>query len=609
MKGLSGELLQNEKNWYVFSAVVLTLYLMPLLSAGQNLYVQPFDFLDSTVPQLKVLAQSGLIFADSLANVPNMMDGLPRLSYGSEFNYLLWLFVLFQPFTAYAVNEVLTHAVAFVSMVLFLKGLRLEWGAHSQPVIFGAALSFALLPFFPSMGLSIPLLPLVMRAFIDIRASQASKWQWGVVTATPFFSSFVLVYAFFLLLAGTLLLADLFRQRRLNLPFLGAITLMALLYGVVEYRLVFSVLFEGEGFVSHRTEFVRKYVSFADAYRGGHTQFLLGQLHTVNLQADYLIPTILLAIVLLSVKTGGGWSAPLVGTLFLFSLFTEIWQEIIRQKYFLPVFLLLVIGAWVRSKKEMWLYGSLLFLMASAMWYGFWYYQGWAGIADQSALFRMFDFSRFALMQSAVWYVAFALACIVLVRKLVPYGVGLVAVVMLLQVMLAFGHKTFQYSEGLSYKWFYDTALFDRVAERIGGERTAYRVGSVGIPPGVALYNGFYTLDGYSTNYPLAYKKKFEKIIVGNFSENGNAERFFRQWGSQCYLIAGDKDYNFYEKGKQMSHFKMDGSAFCGMGGRFVFSGYAITAPETYGLRLLETFPNPEGFWSLWLYACEPSLS
>jgi hypothetical protein len=92
----------SRKFWIslsLLSLAIILFYLSPLFFFGEGtLHVPVFDFLDITLPTLKILARSGMIFAPSDTIIPDMMGGLPRLSYGSEFDYMLWLLVFFAAF-------------------------------------------------------------------------------------------------------------------------------------------------------------------------------------------------------------------------------------------------------------------------------------------------------------------------------------------------------------------------------------------------------------------------------------------------------------------------------------------------------------------------------
>ena len=97
------------------------MYLSPLFAYTGVFYVPAFDNLDSNVVWYKILAESGMIFSDNNDIVPNMMHGIPRSSYPGEFNVLVWLYYFFEPETAFIINELNIHFVAFISMYIFLN--------------------------------------------------------------------------------------------------------------------------------------------------------------------------------------------------------------------------------------------------------------------------------------------------------------------------------------------------------------------------------------------------------------------------------------------------------------------------------------------------------
>ncbi|MFX0107767.1 MAG: DUF6044 family protein, partial [Candidatus Hodarchaeota archaeon] len=102
LKLLLGRIIVLLKSNYLtliaLSAVLL--HLAPYYILGQAVYVGVHDNFDSSMVWFKVLADSGMLFSDSLEPIPQIMDGLPRLSFGSEFYVLVWLFYFFEPFTA-----------------------------------------------------------------------------------------------------------------------------------------------------------------------------------------------------------------------------------------------------------------------------------------------------------------------------------------------------------------------------------------------------------------------------------------------------------------------------------------------------------------------------
>jgi hypothetical protein len=597
-----------ERVMLCLSLVALLFYLYPLLTDAEMLYVPPFDFLDIAFPSAKILANSGMMFADNSAIIPNMMGGLPRLSYGSEFNYFPWLFKIVDGTHVYVINEIMMHTVAFAGMLMFLRYGLFSEKRHSDistlAVVYGVALLYAILPFFPGMGLSIPALPLALYLFLRIKDGKSTGWVWGVLLLLPLFTSFVLVYSFFLMTMSLWWAWDTVRERPANIKWLMAIVAMTAVYLMVEYRLVLSMLFD-TGYVSHRMEFVRRFLPFMDAYRGAHNAFLLGQSHTRSMQAPYVIPSILFVMLLgVSRNALGRLVSVLVGTVFVIALWLDLWAPLIRSKYFLPFLFVLAAGLFY-YRKGLWrvLAGGVIALIASSIWYGFWYYEGWHTIVKLVPIVRTYDFSRFVLLNPPVWYALFALSLVLMMRVMGKAGVAVAIITMALQGALLFQSKTFfPNPSGLNLQRYYDRALFEKAAAIIGQPKESYRIASVGIPPAVALYNGFYALDGYSPNYPLEYKHRFEKVISDNFIDNKQAEQFFKNWGSKCYVIAGNKGYDVYERGTPIRHFRMDTDAFYQMGGRYVFSAYSIEDASSMHLKLLKYYPNGKGFWSLWVY-------
>jgi len=325
-------LIERGGFWFFISFATLILYLLPLLLYGENLYIRIHDNLDITIPTLKILANSGMIFANSIAIIPNMMGGLPRLVYGSEFNYLLWLFVFFKPFTAMLINEIVIHCVAYLSMVLFLRRfLREKEVDFKNAIIHLCALLFALTPFFPATGLGVALLPSSFYVLLKIQSHSDTKRDWVMLILIPFFSSFVLVYLFLLISVTVLFLTEMFFQRKINRRVIIALGLMTIIFLGIEYRLV-NEMFFGSDFISHRTEFQRQCVDFWGAYRGAHNVLLFGQVHSFNLQFPYLLSIIHLAFFIallrqrLVVKT-----SILILVSYTASLVTSLWESLLMS--------------------------------------------------------------------------------------------------------------------------------------------------------------------------------------------------------------------------------------------------------------------------------------
>jgi hypothetical protein len=571
---------------------------------GENNYIRVHDNLDITVPSLKILANSGMIFSSSMESIPNMMGGLPRLVYGSEFNYLLWLFVFFKPFVAMAINEVLMHTIAYLSLYLFLTYILRDKPIDFKfLIIHTSSLLFALTPFFPATGLGVALLPYALFLFLKIRAHEEKWFVWTALLIIPFFSSFILVYLFFLLTLGMIFVVEMILNKKINYKLLVALFGMSIVFLFIEYRLVYE-MFIGHNFISHRSEFVRKSVDFIGAYRGAHNAFLFGQSHSINLQYFYVLATLTLALFL-------GWlknrlslmSSLIIVVLFIGSLFSGLWEMILISNYYLPSLCVVTVISLGVQKSFRVFYTLLLFVLCCSVWYGFWYYQGWIAFSQTIILLHTFDFSRFILLLTPVWYLLLALSSMIIIKK-IRFGIVIVAIISLLQLNQAFeSAEFFPNPKGITYHKFYDESLFNEVKIFIAQEPSSYKVASVGIHPAVSLYNGFYTLDGYAPNYPLAYKHQFKKLIEKNFLFNPNAYKFIENWGSKCYLIAGEYDYDEYQQGDVIENFYVNAELFYAMGGRYLLSGYKINNAAENHLHLQKVFISSRSFWSVYLYS------
>jgi hypothetical protein len=278
-----------------FAAVILSL--APYYILGHDISIGVHDTFDSYIVWYKVLAENNMLFAGQLETVPIIMDGLPRLVYGSEFNVLVWLFVIFDPFSAYVLNLTMMRIIGFIGMYLLLKNHFMQQERH-EIIIIGVAICFAILPLYPPAGLSIPSLPLALYAFLNIRNHEATKFDWILILLIPFYASIIFSYLFFLTMMGIFWLWGVVRKRDLGLRLFGATALMTVEFLIIEYRLVLGV-FLSEGFVSHRTEFAIHNLSIVESLENGLINFIQGQYHAPSLHTVVILFAIVFALVLI----------------------------------------------------------------------------------------------------------------------------------------------------------------------------------------------------------------------------------------------------------------------------------------------------------------------
>ena len=91
----------KEHRYLIAALIVIALYLTPLYGLGENAPTLVHDNLDSNVGWFTTLANSGQLFGPMDVTIPQVMNGIPRNSFGSEFNVIQWLYLFFEPYTAY----------------------------------------------------------------------------------------------------------------------------------------------------------------------------------------------------------------------------------------------------------------------------------------------------------------------------------------------------------------------------------------------------------------------------------------------------------------------------------------------------------------------------
>ncbi|WVX80319.1 DUF6044 family protein [Niallia oryzisoli] len=549
---------QKEKKLLVLALIILAIYISPLFILGENAHIRVHDNLDSNLAWYKVLRESGEIFGPIDAVIPQVMNGIPRNAFGTEYSGIVWLYSLFPTMTAYALSQTITRLVAFFGMYWLLRDhflARKEWGL----ITVGTSLAFALTPFWPSGMLSTLGMPLALWAFLHIRRGRKTWKEFLVLSLLPFYSSIVLGFFFFLFAMGILWIIDVIRRKKLNLAFLLSLMYMALVYCFVEYRLVYSFLFSTEP--NSRDEYIHARLSLWRAIRLTFKNYVLGHTHVMTVHGLIILPILLAAFYLVWKK---GW-----------------WRQ---EKYFVFLFI-------------------LNFVLS--LWYAFWFYKGWQPLTEKFHFMNSFNFARFHFLRPLVIYVSFALALKIIWLNTKEFrSIIYFSLIAQLIILGLFNEEVF-YREKPSVKEFYAEELFSQIRDHIGRPVQEYRVASVGLHPAIAQYNGFYTLDSYNNFYPLSYKHEFRKIIEKELKKNKQIRTYFDEWGGRCYLFTDElgKHYMFKKNTKKkLKTVQFNFEPFKKMGGTHIFSSVPIVSAEENQLVLEKVFSSKESIWKIYLY-------
>ena len=549
----------KEKAFIVIALIIIALFVSPLFILGENAHIRVHDNLDSNLAWYKVLKESGEIFGSLEAVIPQVMNGnLLRNAFGTEWSGIVWLHALFPTMLAYAISQTITRVFAFIGMYLLLRDHFLrsdEWIIISV----GTALTFALTPFWPSGMLSTLGMPLALWAFLHIRNGRISWREYAVFSLLPLYSSIVLGMFFFLFAMGILWLIDVIKRKKHVISFLIALIYMSLVYIIVEYRLVYSFIFDDDP--NSRDEYFHTTLSLSRVIRLTFKNYVFGHTHVMTVHELIILPVLFIALLIIWKK---GW-----------------WKQ---EKLFVYLFI-------------------LNFLLS--LWYAFWFFKGWEPFTEKFHFMNTFNFARFHFLRPLVIYASFALALKV-IWQFHHWWKPIVTLCLIAQlVVLVPFNEEIAHHQKPSVKEFYDVELFSQIKEYIGLPQEEYRVASIGLHPAIAQYNGFYTLDSYNNFYPLTYKHQFRKIIEKELAKNKKIRTYFDEWGGRCYLFTEElgKHYMFKKSSKKkLKTIQLQTDVFKEMGGRYIFSAVPIINEDENKLRLEKEFTTKKSVWKIYLY-------
>ena len=550
----------REKKHFFLASILLAAFVSPLFILGENAHIRIHDNLDSNIAWYKTLKNSGQLFGDLNSVVPQIINGIPRNTYGTEFSGIEWLYHFFPSMLAYAISQTITRIVAFLGMYLLLKTHFIK-AKDGDFIRVWVSLACALTPFWPSGMLSTLGMPLALWAFMNIREGKYSWKEWVTLILLPFYSSFVLGFFFFLVAVGLLWLRDVLVKRKWNVVFFSSIAMMTSVYLFIEYRLVYSLVFPEAP--TSRNEFLSSTLEFWSTIRLVFKNYLLGHTHVMTMHTLVIVPLSFLALWAIKGKVKG--------TL---------------EKRYLYIFILNIV---------------------LSVWYAFWFYKGWEPLKEKFQLLNTFNFARFHFLRPLIIYLMFAVGSYLLWRLGKNWRV-FVKICLIVQILVLFGMNDeirYRVAGTPSFKQFYATNQFNEINQYIGAPKSSYRVASIGIHPAIAQYNGFYTLDTYNNFYPLEYKHQFRKIIAPELDKNATLKKYFDQWGGRCYIFVDElgKKYTFKKDSKKkIRHLQLNTKVFKSMGGKYIFSAVPIMNAKSNGLLFKKAFDEKDSAWKIYLY-------
>jgi hypothetical protein len=552
---------EKETKWLIVAYISIAIFLSPLYIFGDNAHIRIHDNMDSNIAWYKVLTESGEIFGDIDATIPQVINGkLSRGALGTEWQGIVWLHANFPSMVAYALSQTITRLIAFLGMYLLLKKHFVK-DEKAYLIRIGVALAFAFTPFWPSGMLSTLGHPLALCAFLNIRERSHTWKDWLTLALLPFYASIVLGFFFFLVAMGFLWLRDVIVRREWNFVFLGSIAFMTAIFLLTDYRLVYSLLIPHEA--THRIEFISSRHDFWHSIRLSLKNFTLGHTHVMTVHTVVILPMLILGLTL----------------------------ALIYRKNLL-------------GKRYIFLFGLNI---ALSTWYAFWFNNIWKVPKQNFDMLVTFNFARFHFLRPLVIYLGFAIACYLFWRIGKRWRKFAIAIVLAQIIVLIPFNEEIRYRGfgSPSFKEFYAVEQFEEIKQFIGKPQRSYRVASIGLHPAIAQYNGFFTLDTYNNFYPLTYKHQFRKIIAKELEKNKSLKKYFDTWGGRCYIFVDElgKDYEWRKNSKKIiKNLELNTEPFKEMGGEYFISSVPIENSKENQLQLVKQFNHPNSAWEIFLY-------
>lgn len=553
----------KNRTYILFSTCFFVVYYFILLISGTDNYLFIHDNLDCEFIFRIMMnyPDNSPLMTDGIINT--VQNGVPRSTLLSDLNVTSWLFGLFSPWLAYMINDILARIIGFIGITLLFNRLLNSKTPYRQKIILVCSIIFASIGSYNiNCGLTFMGLPLLLWIFYNIYKYDSRWYYYIMIIAFAFWSSLPLAGIFIIASMGLWWLIDFIKTKRFNAPFFIAIIALTTAYIVVEYQMILSLF--SDGFISHRTEF-----RFNETIHSVATQ-TINSIFKTQYHGGSILTLPIIALVgydlLLNKKLPK--KALTISTIIIAIL---LWQ---------------VVYAFLKQNVDI-------------------------------ETLRMVQLDRFYFFLPLLWLLlaAFSIENILtssnnkyLAKSKIFCGsmlgvIALSAVIYNTELKYNIGSLVNIKTSSPNYNEFFDTSLFDQISDHIGEPQEDYRVVSVGIHPSIAIFNGFFTLDAYQSNYPLEYKHKFRKVIEKELNKNAALKDYYDDWGSRCYVFSSELWPN-YRLSKHSNTFiknlDINTSVLKYMGCKYIFSATKIENAQEINLTLDKVF---EGlYWNIYLY-------
>ena len=557
--------------WWI-GILITVVFFLPYFVLGDGCIFEINDQLDESIMNYMLPARH---LWDGSTIYPEMLNGVNASGMQPSAVLFLPLYRLISARTAFLTQYIICFLAAFSGMYLLVKEIT-----DSSILAMIAGGCFCVLPLYPVYGLSEFGIPLILYGALCLWKQK--NVIWGLLITVVFGLTSHLVYTGYVVLGfWVIALVYALAKRKKNQWFPIGFAVLFAIYVLVNRALIREILFGTGSYISHREEMVSSATPFFETF---WNVFQNSAQHAPSLH-KYLI---------------------------------------------LPIVLFLILGAFCKKEEtDRNIYKAavinFLFLIAIALFYAFCHLSAVVDWKNNATGFlHYFQMHRVYWLYPAAWYLEFAWAAAVPWRTKVPHmdarmRVGKLAVILicllptlqLLKVNSGMYLNVNQINNGsdvtgyISWESWFAEDLMQEIDDAIGRDKSTYRVAHLGISPAPSLMHGFYTVDGYSNNYPLEYKHRFREVIAAELEKNEEVRVYFDLWGNRCYLfnsITGN--YMQLKKGNTLVYegLEFDMDALRELGCEYLFSGAEIGDAERLGLELVGYYETDDSYWGIWVY-------
>jgi len=534
---------------------LIFLEILPYLILGENIKVFTYDFLDGAY------ANSNLIikYKNDILSKFNFI--VPEFMNGQSFNsiwsvksiHLIWIWT-FGPFYGYVFSKFIMIVVAFGGTYLFLIHFLIN---NKKTLCLWMAYFYSVVPFW-GYDLSHAGVPMFFYVFFMLRREMSinnSIILYLILVFLAFYSSLILSGFFILFTLFALELKRTVKNKAIDYKVLFGFVVISFSYIISHWSLVDEYVFHPVKTNRHLFEF-----------------------------SYYNLTT----------------SLKLTEAAFKYGIFTAMDNHTLM--FFLSI--VVMIHMFIYSLVSKPLFKSILYVSASCCIYGFiqwkeisFFHQSWIKIVPM-------DLTRFVFLNGFLWICIFGISLSYLIN--INFKGKLVAsffILIHLYFIIISNPRLTQYNYLYSIKNYYSENLFHQIKSEIKAPLNSFRVISLGIPPAVPLYNGFYCLDGYSSTYSLQHKLDFNIIFEKEAKDKPELLAYLKE--NRCYSFAAEigKECEFSKANNtEIQYLQWDIDQLKKLNCQYVMAGVAINQRNNKHFKLVKLFQESNSYWKIYLY-------